>query len=384
MARRRVPTQKQRQDALDAANHACQACGATDLHLDLVSLVPHGDPPNSASEPFGVLCPDCHAVLDNHNPREMEFVAFLASILEMHPDFNRPVVAPKYRGEERLLAPDLLASKDGKSILIEAKRVSFMRRRQIDDVVQKLQSYREAAKPDMVALAFPGRISAESREVLVQHAIEVWDLDYIAALFREQIRDLGHLPFQILFSMARTSQAVVTPAQDVLSRLKQCEPGREQWLLYQKIVRDALELMFCPPLGHPIWESADSSGVNRRDIILPNEAHDGFWAFLRRRYGADYIVVDPKNYKGRVSKAQVLQIANYLKPHGTGMFALIVSRYGEKKNATVTRREQWSVYGKMILTLTDDDLESMLLAYDSGGGAEEVITRVIQEFRLSL
>jgi len=142
--------------------------------------------------------------------------------------------------------------------------------------------------------------------------------------------------------------------------------------------------MFCPPLGHPLWESSDASGINRRDIILPNEAQTGFWAFLRQRYGADYIVVDPKNYKGRVSKAQVLQIANYLKPHGTGTFAMIFSRNGEKRSSLLTRREQWSVYGKLVLVLLDDDLESMLLAHDSGGQPEEVLSRTIQDFRLGL
>ncbi len=104
----------------------------------------------------------------------------------------------------------------------------------------------------------------------------------------------------------------------------------------------------------------------------------------RGRYGADYVVVDPKNYKGKVKKPQVLQIANYLKPHGTGTFAIISLRNGPDRGVNVTCREQWSVYGKLVLVITDEDLKAMLLAHGSGGRPDEVLGRAIQDFRLGM
>jgi len=101
-------------------------------------------------------------------------------------------------------------------------------------------------------------------------------------------------------------------------------------------------------------------------------------------YGADYIVVDAKNYKNAVSKTQVLQIANYLKPHGAGLFGVIVSRNGVDRGGELTIREQWMANRKMIIVLTDSDMEAMLLAASSGGQPDKVIGQVIQDFRLSM
>jgi len=84
---------------------------------------------------------------------------------------------------------------------------------------------------------------------------------------------------------------------------------------------------------------------------------------LRSQYAADYIVVDAKNYTGKVNKSQVLQIANYLKTHGAGRFAMIFSRKGGDGGGCLVRlREQWAIHKKMILIFSDDDVERMLLA----------------------
>jgi hypothetical protein len=97
-------------------------------------------------------------------------------------------------------------------------------------------------------------------------------------------------------------------------------------MTYQKLVGRTLEYLFCPPLKTPISELGDRPAVNRRDLILPNYAPDGFWKFMRDNYQADYIVVDAKNYRGEVKKKDALQVANYLKPHGAGLFGLIITR----------------------------------------------------------
>ena len=134
----------------------------------------------------------------------------------------------------------------------------------------------------------------------------------------------------------------------------------------------------------PIWESSDAPRANRRDIILPNYAADGFWKFLRETYDAHYIVVDAKNYKGKITKPQALQVANYLKPHGTGMFGIIATRSDASSACLHTISEQWTLYRKMIVLLLDKDIERMLLAASSGGKPEDVIGQIIEACRLSM
>jgi hypothetical protein len=117
---------------------------------------------------------------------------------------------------------------------------------------------------------------------------------------------------------------------------------------------------------------------------LPNYANDGFWAFLRGRYGADHVVVDAKNYTDEVKKNEVLQLANYLSLRGPGHFGIIVTRKGGDNSALVTRREQWIMYGKLILVLNDDDIKQMLESKDASDEADLLIRQKIEDFRLSI
>ncbi|WP_368205202.1 hypothetical protein [Aeromonas sp. s5] len=103
---------------------------------------------------------------------------------------------------------------------------------------------------------------------------------------------------------------------------------------------------------------------------------------MRKKYSADYVVVDAKNYSRKVKKSDILQIANYLKPHGAGLFGIIFSRNGgDSAGCLHTIREQWMVHQKLILVLDDTDVENMLL---SSGGAADLIGAKIEEFRLSM
>jgi hypothetical protein len=283
---------------------------------------------------------------------------------------------------------DLIATRrsggQSQSILIESKSQSFLRHRQIEGAISQIKHYLSLQDFDTAVLAFPGRISKDDRAKIERESIEVWDLDYVASTFSKEIHNLPASGFTQLYAIAAAPAPPASPSDRLLARLTKCEPGRDDWVEYQRLIRDIFEFLFTPPLGRPIWESSDHSGANRRDVIFPNYTSEGFWKFLRERYDADFIIVDPKNYKNKVKKAQILQIANYLKPHGAGMFAIIACRKGGDAGSITTLREQWAAYRKLIILLTDDDIEAMLLASSSHGNPEDVIGQVIQEFRLSM
>jgi hypothetical protein len=167
-----------------------------------------------------------------------------------------------------------------------------------------------------------------------------------------------------------------------MDRLDKIPAGRATWSRYQRLCGDILTFLFCPPLERPIGESANESRINRRDFVLPNYAADGFWAFMRATYAADYIVVDSKNYVSKIKKNEVLQLSNYLNRHGTGLFGMIVARGASDRSAELTRREQWIVHNKLIISLNDDDLRQMLAMKQSAGDAADLIRQKIEDFRL--
>jgi hypothetical protein len=104
---------------------------------------------------------------------------------------------------------------------------------------------------------------------------------------------------------------------------------------------------------------------------------------MRDVYDAHYVVVDAKNYVGQVKKRDILQLANYLTAHGTGLFGMIISRSGDDRSAHETRREQWVIHRKMIIVLNDEDLRQMTANQLSGGDPGELIRQKIEDFRLA-
>ena len=143
-------------------------------------------------------------------------------------------------------------------------------------------------------------------------------------------------------------------------------------------------MLFSPPLLLPLHEKSDASRANRRDFIFPNYCDAGFWSFIRSRYNADYIVVDAKNHTKKIDKKDILQIANYLKPHGTGLFGIIVSRTNASESALYTLKEAWALERKLIIILQDNDIEQMLINKKVGRDPVTTIRQKIEDFRLQL
>lgn len=382
----RKNTSAKRQVFLEKHNHTCQSCGVTNVPLKLAHVIPRTVGGAEDTNNLIVLCPNCHSLLDTFRPREVEFSFFLQNVLRASPNFSNVVVdlrlGERYRAD---LSATRISHDKRESLLIELKRWSFFPERQIDRAIEQIGRYRIAAPYfDAVAIAFPGRISKDAQDALEAANVEAWDLDYVAKTFATEIAGLPFSGFKQLYTFVPGSES--EKVRNHLSyRLENCNPGKGNWLEFQKVIKEIFEHLFTPPLGPPLWESSDFGNINRRDIIFPNHAYEGFWKFLRDSYGADYIVVDPKNFTGKIAKPQVLQMANYLKPHGAGMFGIIVSRQGGNPACVTTIREQWSAYRKLILLLTDRNIKEMLTAAGSGSKPEEeVIGRAIQDFRLSM
>ena len=114
--------------------------------------------------------------------------------------------------------------------------------------------------------------------------------------------------FQKLFS----SNPVKRKIQDsLISELKLIPAGRSDWSKYQKHIEKILSYLYSDVLSDPITELSDKFGINRRDFILRNYCENGFWKYLREKYQADFIVIDAKNYTGKIKKNQILQLSNY-------------------------------------------------------------------------
>ena len=361
----------------------CEVCGAVGVPLERHHIVPLAA--GGADEKANILrlCPNCHRKLGDRRFTEIEFNHFLASLLRESSEYSRVQQESVVSAESRFRADITATAKNGESVLIECKNTASFTSGRFHQVIAQIESYRANSQFDRYILAIPGLLSESQKLALGERNIEAWDAQYLGRQFAPEIQNVRHPVFQALLTYSAKTE-VIAPEASLADQLRDCPPGKEYWPDYQKLTGQILEHLFCPPLETPIPELADHDGVNRRDWILPNYSDLGFWRFIRETYAANYIVVDAKNYKGPVSKNQVLQIANYLKSHGAGLFAIIITRVGANKSALLTMREQWMANRKMIIVLNDDDVETMLRAKSVGGKPENVIGQVIERFRLSM
>ena len=375
------------QALLNKHGNRCQSCGIENVPLDVAHIVRIAKGGRHELDNLALLCRNCHHLLNSFRPSGLEFERFLSDILVGSPHYTDVVRESQLRTRAgtRLRADftvTRLLKGNRERVLIEAKAWSSLRRAQVQSAIEQIGQYRDAGSFDAAALAFPGRLAEDDKAALQAADIEIWDLDHVATGFAKEIAAQPFSGLRLLYSLVAHSGSR-SESDALIAQLKDCKPGTD-WLKYQKVIAHVLEFLFTPPLMPLIWESSDMPRANRRDIILPNYAADGFWKFLRETYNANYIVVDAKNHKSKITKPQALQIANYLKPHGTGMFGIIATRSGANSACLHTIAEQWTLYRKMIVLLSDDDIERMLIAAGSAGKPEDVIGQIIQSFRLSM
>ena len=382
LSKRRIPPASMRVNLIKKHNNRCAICSVSgeQIPLEIASITPLHQGVSMTEDDFLLLCPNCHRYLDI-GPKEIEFVNFLYQVLkEVYP--SKSVQLEAIIGESQRAKVDIFIEDDKKGkILVECNSNRAITRSHSFKIVEQILEYGKLIGECRKVLAIPGRLPSEIQQNLATNDIEVWDADYLNENFKAGIRKADSSYFKTLLNAIAQGQDG-NRGQDLLGKLKACNPGRKDCYLYQSLIGEIIEELFCPPLEKPIQEVKDFTKSNRRDFIVPNYATEGFWLFLRERYSAEYVVLDAKNYSRKVKKRDVLQIANYLKPHGAGLFGIIFSRNGgDSAGCLHTIREQWMVHQKLILVLDDTDVENMLL---SSGGAVDLIGARIEEFRLSV
>ena len=362
----------------------CSLCGAEDVPLHLHHIVPLSEGGEHSLENLRLVCPNCHQ--ETHKGlREFDFVRYLFQLLQLNKQF-RNVRTQEGFGAGRDFIADLVAEEkiDGQwqEIVIECKVSSSFTHTRVLIILGQLSVYRKYIGRAKLVFAFPGELHSKTYQSFRKSNVEIWDLTYISNRFKQEIPKVYHPVLQAMF-MAR-KPTVVPPERRLIQKLKTLKPGKAEWFRYQKLIGQILERLFCPPLQTPISELPDIHKINRRDFILPNYCESGFWAFISSQYSGDYIVVDAKNLAGKIKKRHVLQISNYLKKHGAGLFGLIICRNGGDRSCNQTLREIWAIEKKLIIVLTDDDVEKMLLEKSSGRNPEIIVRQKIEDFRLSL
>ena len=356
----------------------CMRCGAP-LRGKEQGVVEFSMPPEGGGEKaldgFRLVCAACHGHRSGGPwATERSFEAYIHQMLLRDERFE------DVRANERITTADgqglifdlsFSQAVNGRKIryVIEAKCFFTATVERVQAAIRQMERYRQACPDARFILAVPVMLAETYRELVRAAGFTLWD----AETLRLGIPD-GALP----------AGAAPDRYDELIDRLRHCQPGLRNWQVYQKLVGEILEALFCPPLDHVSEQNADADRRNRRDFVIPNYTDSGLWWYLRHAYRADFVVVDAKNGAQEIGKDDILQVAHYLKEKGAGLFGLIFSRRGTGKSAEAHLRDVWLNENKMIVVLDDSDVEQMLLSRQGGDDPSRMILARIQEFRLKI
>ena len=334
-----------------------------------------------------LLCGHCNCVKADKPFLGYQFEEYVKRLLNANGKYS--VVTKHISIDGKIIDSDIVFEREtdhGKELFAaEVSVVSSFTEKKVSQIIKRLLDYKEILPSVNTVLITPSELSKKYIEQINNSGIILWDKEFLAQEFSAQIIKEEPSSFRAFFDLPVEPIADVDEHQKLIDRLNACPAGWESWVDYQNLVQNILEFLFCPPLNSPIPQSNDKNKKNRRDFILSNYSNKrDIWEFLRNRYDADYVVVDAKNSAKNISKNDVLQIANYLKQKGTGLFGIIIARKGTNSASENTLRDIWIHDQKMIIVLNDVDVEQMILDKKNGEDPAKLILKKIEDFRLSI
>jgi hypothetical protein len=322
--------------------------------------------------------------------RGYEFEQFVLAILEHLPEVE--IHESSHRdGQDQ--GVDFAGVRKGRPFLMEVKATTPQTSYRLEQLAAQLKAAAERYRrsqpatdgPDQIA-AFPGVLAPSKRAKALQARLEVWDGPWLHDAAREL--DIPVPPYVTDSSLDEESVDWLDDqsryGQQLLRQLHDIQPGQRDWLVYEKFCEELLNFLFVPPLNRVLVQNSDEH-ANRRDFILPNYAVDGsWWQFMRSHYEAHYVVAEAKNLSAGPGKREVLQVAHYLNPHGTGLFAMVFARSELNDTAKWLRREQWVQHNKLIIGLDDTDVAQMVATKLAADDPAELVRQKIEDFRLGI
>lgn len=156
-----------------------------------------------------------------------------------------------------------------------------------------------------------------------------------------------------------------------IEKLKSWVPmGRENFLEFEELCVKVLKKLLNDNLM--IWDNQRNSSRNmhRFDLIckIKTESQHDFWNILKHHFETRYIIFEFKNYKEKITQKEIYTTEKYLYAKVLRSVAIIISPYGENENAEKAIRGTLRESGKLIISLTINDLINMLKLEDSENG----------------
>lgn len=305
---------------------------------------------------------------------------------------------------------DVCAEKNGKKLYIEAKSVrsrmlsqqsvlSVMARAKIMDL--KSNEYFILVTANIVPKMVKEKIRFENNFFLIDLA----ELLYM-------VQDSEELKYRLLSLIEFTTESIelrepteflqmldvteddnldsLVDAQDEIKRLlievKSWEQDKRTSTEYEKLCTKVLSVLFSKDLT--LWREQQRSNEDlyRFDLIckIKDDVISAFWKFIEEYFRSKYVIFEFKNYKDVITQKEIYTTEKYLYAKALRSVAIIISCNGSDDNAKKAIKGTLRENGKLILNLSNRDLENMLEYELNGNLPSEYLYNILDEMLIEL
>ena len=248
-------------------------------------------------------------------------------------------------------------------------------------------------KPEHIAELEKLGISVISRSEIFNMASGSIELtEKVSALLEDRNESVNRINNQekiieskpVDFSKATEFLNLISDKPCFCSQLKTIPSGKKGWSDYEKKCTEIIKYLFELDLTGWKQQQRTDDGINRFDLVTRIRTISDFWLFICNELNSRYVVFEFKNYKLKISQGQILTTEKYLHKRALRSVAFIVSRQGVSENALKFSQGAMREHGKLIVTLTDEDLCNMIDMKEKGDDPNDYMFEKIDTFLMSL
>lgn len=327
------------------------------------------------------------------SPLGYEFEKLAADVLS---DQGYRVKVQPYDGPIQALQDfDILAfGKHGVQIPVEVKytrrqRVSIAMLRDASSKAARWKPHAIKARPMLV---YGAAIEKSLREwAELEFGIEIWDRDILFSKAEDSLPKLDRFFQQnpaIWDSSEHSDQTARREAieehpdqllrpkgEELVAKLRDVPSGKKGAKAYEEVCRAIIDYIFVDDLRDVRSQRRTVDGLNFYDLIYRVRPSHPFWTTLTRDFRARVVLFECKNYGKPIGPMQVFSTERYLSASALRPVCFVLSRKPANDRAMQAAYGAMRESGKLLVFLSDEDLEAMLRAKDfqlnEGGSQDE-------------
>ena len=342
--------------------------------------------------------------------RAMEL--FAQNLLQFHGYSRNPSEPMIAFGKEKQIRPDIFMEKENRKYVFEVKYYlsPYVDNVVIEKAIIQIRKYKkiltEIEKNSLFVLILPCRVNKVLIQTLYKKEnIVIWDISNLIYLCdgNQELLNLlkSATPYsldgietekpieEVLFvnhHMQYESSKDISKLEYYQKRLAVCNTGKENGAdkEFETICTEIVKYLFETDFFRMSEQHKTEDEMFRMDLLCSLKGTKEFWRFLMNFYKTKFVVFEYKNYSDLISQNLIYITEKYLFSAALRNVAIIISRHGFDLNAQFAAAGCLKEHGKLIISLTDDDLIYMVAMKENGEEPSDYLLQQVEELLMAI